>query len=429
MEVYGLTGGIGSGKSTVASMLEEYGIPVVSADELSRMVVAPGSPGLADVVNAFGPEVLDERGELDRKKMGKIVFATAERRRQLEAILHPRIRERYEQVLDALEKAGHPVMVYEVPLLFEKKLDQQDEMKAVILVAATADTRIARVKDRDALTTDDVLARMRTQMPEEEKRERADYVVHNDGDLDDLRREVEYLLSRFLRIPLRAEQRVHTGEDPLEVVEVLDAELEVVEVDEVLDEAEIDTLSPEEVANEPTSPISVASPEAAPSPSPSPSVDHLELSVTSEHAPGSAPVPTAAAGSVPQLEVELQPTTPIPTAGSHRSGSSWIPATPVAPQGASPAPAPAAPAAPAGGPTAASKRPSPSPAPPVIPAPTSGTTRDQDSSARPVAATRSGRPRASTSPQLSAPDIAKALNPDLLGERSGHNAGNDEEPT
>jgi dephospho-CoA kinase len=111
MEVYGLTGGIGSGKSTVAHLLEDYGIPVVSADELSRMVVAPGSRGLADVVEAFGSEVLDEKGELDRKKMGQIVFTTPERRRQLEAILHPRIRERYEQVLDALVKAGQRVVV------------------------------------------------------------------------------------------------------------------------------------------------------------------------------------------------------------------------------------------------------------------------------------------------------------------------------
>jgi len=204
MEVYGLTGGIGSGKSTVATMLEEYGVPVVSADELSRMVVAPGSEGLRDVVEAFGDEVLDEHGELDRKKMGAIVFRTTDRRRQLEAILHPRIRERYEQVLDALEKAGHPVMVYEVPLLFEKKLDEGDEMSAVILVTATADTRIARVKARDSLTTDDVLARMRAQMPEQDKRQRANYIIHNDGGIDDLRREVEYLLSRFLRIPPRA---------------------------------------------------------------------------------------------------------------------------------------------------------------------------------------------------------------------------------
>lgn len=217
MEVYGLTGGIGSGKSTVAAMLEEYGVPVVSADELSRMVVAPGSEGLADVVEAFGREVLDERGELDRKKMGKIVFANADKRRALEAILHPRIRERYEQVLDALEKAGHPVMVYEVPLLFEKKLHMQDEMKAVILVASAADNRIARVKDRDALTTEEVLARMRAQLPEDEKRRLADYIILNDGDLDDLRREVEYLISRYLKLPSREERAAEVELDVLPV--------------------------------------------------------------------------------------------------------------------------------------------------------------------------------------------------------------------
>jgi dephospho-CoA kinase len=134
VDIYGLTGGIGSGKSTVADLLEEYGIPVVSADELARVVVARGSEGLRDVVAHFGPEVLDEHGELDRRKMAGIVFHDAGRRRELEAILHPRIRERYEQVLDALEKAGHTVVVYEVPLLFEKNL--QGDMKAVVLVTA-----------------------------------------------------------------------------------------------------------------------------------------------------------------------------------------------------------------------------------------------------------------------------------------------------
>ncbi len=213
MEVYGLTGGIGSGKSAVAEMLEEYGIPVVSADELSRMVVAPGSEGLADVVKVFGDEVLDG-AELDRKRMGRIVFKDPEKRRALEAILHPRIRERYEQVLDALEKAGHPVMIYEVPLLFEKRLDEQDEMKSVILVTASAEARIARVRERDQLTTDEVLSRMRAQMPEEDKRKRADYIIHNEGTFDDLRREVEYLISRFLKMPVSGPARAEP-ETPL----------------------------------------------------------------------------------------------------------------------------------------------------------------------------------------------------------------------
>ncbi|MCA9681640.1 MAG: dephospho-CoA kinase [Myxococcales bacterium] len=276
MEVYGLTGGIGSGKSTVANMLEEYGIPVVSADELSRMVVAPGSEGLADVVEAFGSEVLDERGDLDRKKMGKIVFTTPERRRQLEAILHPRIRERYEQVLDALEKAGHPVMVYEVPLLFEKKLDQQDEMTGVILVTATADTRIARVKSRDSLTTDDVLARMRVQMPEEEKRARANYIIHNDGDVDDLRREVEHLISRYLRLAPRDEH----------------AALEEIEEVEPLSEAEIDTLAPEPEDDDEPAVLDDAE-EASPSP------ENLEIELQS----AGESAPPAGSG----LEVELTP--------------------------------------------------------------------------------------------------------------------------
>jgi hypothetical protein len=120
-------------------------------------------------------------------------------------------------VLDALEKAGHPVMVYEVPLLFEKKLHLQDEMKAVILVASAADNRIARVKDRDALTTEEVLARMRAQLPEDEKRRLADYIILNDGDLDDLRREVEYLISRYLKLPSREERAAEVELDVLPV--------------------------------------------------------------------------------------------------------------------------------------------------------------------------------------------------------------------
>lgn len=202
MDVYGLTGGIGSGKSTVAALLEDYGVPVVSADELSRIVVARGSDGLADVVASFGEEVLDDVGELDRRKMASIVFRDPSRRRDLESILHPRIRERFEQVLDALEKAGHGVAVYEVPLLFEKNL--QGEMKAVVLVTAEEDVRIARVRGRDDVTETEVRARMATQMDESLKRKRADYIIDNSGTMDSLRREVEFLLRRFLRIGARA---------------------------------------------------------------------------------------------------------------------------------------------------------------------------------------------------------------------------------
>lgn len=202
MDVYGLTGGIGSGKSAVADLLEQYGVPVVSADELARVVVARGSDGLAQVVEVFGVAVLDERGELDRRRMAALVFQDPAKRQQLEAILHPRIRERFEQVLDAIEKSGHAVAVYEVPLLFEKNL--QNDMKAVILVTADEAVRIARVCARDGVTEAEVRARMSVQLPEDVKRRRADYVIVNDGGYDELRREVEFLLARFLRVgPLR----------------------------------------------------------------------------------------------------------------------------------------------------------------------------------------------------------------------------------
>ncbi|HEY8380368.1 MAG TPA: dephospho-CoA kinase, partial [Nannocystis sp.] len=114
MDVYGLTGGIGSGKSAAAQIFEECGIPVVSADELSRIVVTPGSEGLGAVVAAFGEGVLDEHGELNRRKLGAIVFKDPAQRQKLESILHPRIRDRFQDVLATLAAARHNLVIYEV---------------------------------------------------------------------------------------------------------------------------------------------------------------------------------------------------------------------------------------------------------------------------------------------------------------------------
>lgn len=200
MKVYGLTGGIGSGKSTVAKLIEAYGVPVVSADELSRMVVAPGSPGLQAVVAAFGDAVLGDDGSLDRAKLAAIVFAEPERRAQLEKILHPRIRDRFEEVLDILEKSGHERVVYEVPLLFENDLHHM--MDGVIVVTAREDLRIARVCERSGLTPEEVRARIAAQLDDATRQARADYVISNNGDVGDLQREVEVLLERYLKIPV-----------------------------------------------------------------------------------------------------------------------------------------------------------------------------------------------------------------------------------
>ena len=198
MEIYGLTGGIGSGKSSVASILEEYGIPVVSADELSRVVIAPGTEGLEEVVKEFGPEIIDEKtGELDRKRMASVVFTDPEKRARLESIIHPRVRERFEDVMRALESGGHTIVVYEIPLLFEKKL--QDTVTAVIVVSAREEVRVDRVVARSGLTPEDVRRRMNAQVSEQTRRKGADYIIENNGDRVDLRHEVETMIVRFLR--------------------------------------------------------------------------------------------------------------------------------------------------------------------------------------------------------------------------------------
>lgn len=197
MDVYGLTGGIGSGKSAAAALFEDLGIPVVSADELSRVIVTPGSEGLTAVVEAFGPGVLDADGELDRRKLGKLVFRDPAQRARLEGILHPRIRDRFQDVLTTLEATGQHMVVYEVPLLFENNLEKT--MKAVILVSAPESVRIARVMERDKLTLEDVKARMAAQMDDASRRARAQHVLENDGDLDHLRRQVEALLAKLTR--------------------------------------------------------------------------------------------------------------------------------------------------------------------------------------------------------------------------------------
>ena len=195
MDVYGLTGGIGSGKSAAAALFEERGIPVVSADELSRVVVTPGSEGLLAVVAAFGEGVLDESGELNRRKLGALIFKDPAQRQRLESILHPRIRDRFQDVLAMLRATGHALVIYEVPLLFETGLDKQ--VKAVILVSAPESVRIARVAARDRLTEAEVRARLAAQLDEASRRARSHFILENDGDLAHLERQVDELLPKL----------------------------------------------------------------------------------------------------------------------------------------------------------------------------------------------------------------------------------------
>ncbi len=179
MDIIGLTGGIACGKSTVAHLLRERGVVVVDADEVAREVVEPGSPGLAAVVEAFGPGVLDEAGGLDRKKLGALVFADDDARGRLNRILHPRIAARAQERFAEAVAGGAERVVYEVPLLFENGLDQI--MTTTIVVSVDEATQLARLMARDGSTAAEAQARINSQMPLDEKRARADHVIDNGG--------------------------------------------------------------------------------------------------------------------------------------------------------------------------------------------------------------------------------------------------------
>lgn len=182
----GLTGGVAAGKSAVAAMLAELGAVVVDADLLAREVVAPGTEGLAEVVATFGEGVLGPDGALDRPALGALVFADADARRRLEAIIHPRVRARAAE-LEAQAPAG-ALVVHDIPLLVETR--QAGSFDAVIVVDAPRELQVERMVRERGLTAAEAEARIAAQATREERLAAATYVVDNSGTWDDLRQQV-----------------------------------------------------------------------------------------------------------------------------------------------------------------------------------------------------------------------------------------------
>ena len=182
----GLTGGVASGKSTVSAILAELGAVVIDADLLAREVVAPGTEGLAAVVEAFGKGVLAPDGSLDRPALGAIVFGDEDKRRTLEAIIHPRVRARGRE----LEAAAPPgaVVVHDIPLLVES--GQPKSFDAVVVVDVPVETQVERMVDLRGMTREDAEARIRAQATREQRLAAATYVIDNTGTLEDLRARV-----------------------------------------------------------------------------------------------------------------------------------------------------------------------------------------------------------------------------------------------
>lgn len=190
----GLTGGVASGKSTVAALLRELGAVVVDSDVLAREVVEPGTPGLAAVVGAFGPAVLTADGALDRPALGAVVFGDEAARRRLEAILHPLIRARAAE-LEAAAPEG-TVVVHDIPLLVET--GQADRFDAVLVVDVPVETQVERmVRDR-GMSREDALARVAAQADRELRLAAATHVVDNTGTREDLRDRVTEVLEKLV---------------------------------------------------------------------------------------------------------------------------------------------------------------------------------------------------------------------------------------
>ena len=195
MKLIGLTGGIASGKSTVAKILRQLGAAVVDADGLSREVVEPGSDGWKEIVAAFGTEVLQADQTLDRQKLRTLVFNNPDERKRLEAIIHPKVRALAERRIREHGAAGFAVVVYEVPLLFEGNIHEW--LRPVILVACDVEVQRRRLRARDGVTAEAAQKIIDAQMKLEEKRRLADYVIENNGSLADLENQVREVLAKI----------------------------------------------------------------------------------------------------------------------------------------------------------------------------------------------------------------------------------------
>jgi dephospho-CoA kinase len=193
--IFGLTGGLASGKSTVAARLRKLGVPVIDADQIAREVVAPGTPGLAAVADAFGQAVLDAAGGLDRARLAQIVFSDPDQRRRLNAILHPLIQAASAARLTELAARGEPLACYEAALLVENGL--ADAFRPLVVVAVAEEAQVLRAMARDGTTEEQARARIAAQLPLANKVAAADYVIDTTGPREATARRVDEVLGEI----------------------------------------------------------------------------------------------------------------------------------------------------------------------------------------------------------------------------------------
>ncbi len=199
MLTVGLTGGIGSGKSAVTRLFEDLGVPVIDADQASREVVKPGQPALQQLAQRFGDQIIDSRGELLRKALREIVFTDEQARKDLEAILHPLIRQRIER---QLEELSDPYAVLAIPLLIETGASYQ--VDRILVVDCPVSEQVRRVSSRDGVSEAQVEAILATQASREQRLKAADDVIENSGTIEELKPRVAALHRKYLELAEQA---------------------------------------------------------------------------------------------------------------------------------------------------------------------------------------------------------------------------------
>lgn len=199
MLTVGLTGGIATGKSTVSALLRQAGFPIVDADIVAREVVEPGTPTLEKIKSAFGPGIIDN-GVLDRRKLGQIVFEDGAQLKKLNDIMQPAISSAMADKINFWRLQNVPILVLDVPLLFERDYDKNKLVDKIIVVTASEEIQLFRLENRDQLSNMEARNRVKAQLPMSQKIARADYVIDNNGRIEELQEQVTVLIKKIKEI-------------------------------------------------------------------------------------------------------------------------------------------------------------------------------------------------------------------------------------
>lgn len=197
MKLIGLTGGIGSGKSTVAALMAEQGFTIIDADRIARDIVEPGMPALAELARAFGEDILNEDGTLNRGLLAQRAFSDEKRTQLLNGIMHPRIDEETQQRFESARANGEQVVIYDMPLLVDKGL--HEGMDQTVVVDVDVETRVKRLVEHRGLDEEDARRRIAAQIDDDARLAVADIIIDNNGSLEDLKPQVKSLVDKLRR--------------------------------------------------------------------------------------------------------------------------------------------------------------------------------------------------------------------------------------